>query len=103
MFLKGKFRGGKGAKCLLLNRLFYWVHQRLLFGEVAEDAVYISLCDRKRRNSFVAQIEDIALVLFAEHADLREVDDIFTVASDQAYALEAVLYGLKTTTEHVVL
>lgn len=95
--------GGKGTKCLLLNRLFYRVHQRLLFGEVAEDAVYISLCDRKRWDSFVAEIKDVSFILFTEHADLREVDDIFTVTSDQAYALEAVLYSLKTTTEHVVL
>ena len=75
--------------------LFQRIHQRLLLCEVAEDGVDIGLGYGDWRSLFVTEVKYVAVVFFAEHADLFQIDDIFPVASDQATVLEAVFNGLE--------
>ena len=76
--------------------LFNRVHQRLLLREVGEDGVDVGLCDRQVRDGLVAEVKDIAFVFLAEHTYLGEVYNVFSVASDEAAALETFFYGLET-------
>jgi hypothetical protein len=77
------------------------VEERLLLCEVAEHCVQICLCDRKRWNLGIAEVQNITLVLFVQQADFVDVHDILSVASYQTCTLETVFHCLETAAHHV--
>ena len=93
--------GQEDAPCVHLGSVD-WIEEWLLLCEVGKNDVCVGFGDRKRRNRFVIQFQNIGIAFFSEHLYLLDVHNVFAVASYEA-AFETFLDSLEAASEHILL